>query len=91
MRNFVIFLQGDNFQLDVDGETQRAGFFATRRVEAENEEAASDLAIARLLAEPELQGKALPDFVVAVKVVHEMPMGHKNAYTVFEAYPMEEV
>ena len=35
MRNFVVFVQGENFNLEVDGKLQPAGFFASRRIEAE--------------------------------------------------------
>ena len=38
MKNFVVFVQGENFELEVDGKLQPAGFFASRRVDAETEE-----------------------------------------------------
>ena len=91
MRNFVVFVQGENFNLEVDGKLQTAGFFASRRIEAETEEEASSVAIAQLLKEPELEGKALPDYSVIVKVAHEMPLEHKNTYSGFTLYPIEEV
>ena len=90
MRNFVIFMQGENFNLEVDGETQPAGFFASRRVEAATEESASEVAIDKVLAEPKLKDKALPNYKVQVKVAHEMPLEHKNSYSGFTLYPMEE-
>lgn len=90
MRNYVVFLQGENFGLEVDGELQPAGFFASRLVEAEDEEQASQEAIVRLLAEPELEGRSLPNHTVLVKVVHEMPSEHKNIYSGFTLYPLEE-
>ena len=55
MRNFVIFVQGENFNLEVDGIIQPAGFFASRRVEAETEKEASGTAIAQLLTEPDIK------------------------------------
>ena len=61
MRNFVIFMQGENFNLEVDGIIQSAGFFASRRVEAETEEEASSTAITQLLMEPEIKNKELPN------------------------------
>lgn len=91
MRNFVVFVQGENFNLEVDGKLQPAGFFASRRIEAETEEEASSVVIAQLLKEPGLGGKALPDYSMVVKVVHEMPLEHKNTYSGFTLYPMEEV
>jgi hypothetical protein len=91
MRNFVVFLQGENFNLEVDGKLQPAGFFAFRRIEAENEEEATRAVMAQLLKEPELEGKALPNYSMIVKVAHEMPLEHKNTYFGFTPYPMEEV
>ncbi len=91
MRNFVIFVQGENFNLEVDGKRQPAGFFASRRAEAETEEEASRAVIEQLLTEPEIKGKALPGYTMVVKVAHEMPIGHKNIYSGFTLYPMDEV
>ena len=91
MRNFVVFVQGENFNLDVEGAIQPAGFFATRRAEAESEEEASNKVISQLLMEPEINGKELPSYTVHVKVAHEMPLEHKNTYSGFTLYPMEEV
>lgn len=91
MRNFVLFVQGENFNIEVDGEIHPAGFFASRRVEAETEEDASRTVIAQLLKEPELNGKALPGYSMVVRVAHEMPIEHKNIYSCFAFYPMKEV
>jgi hypothetical protein len=91
MRNFVVFVQGENFDLEVGGKLQPAGFFVSRRIEAENEEEASSAAIAQLLKEPELEGKTLSNYSIVVKVAHEMPLEHKNIYSGFTLYPMEEV
>ena len=91
MRNFVVFVQGENFNLEVDGKLQHAGFFASRRIEAETEDDASSTVMTQLLKEPELEGKALPDYSMIVKVIHEMSLEHKNTYTGFTLYPMEEV
>lgn len=91
MRNFVVFVHGENFNLEVDGKLQPAGFFASRRIEAESEDEASSAAIAKLLKEPELEGKALLGYSVVVKVAHEMPLDHKNTYSGFTLYPMEDV
>ena len=90
MRNFVIFIQGENFDLEVDGKLLSAGFFATRRIEAETEEEASSIVMAQLLNEPELEGKSRPDYNMIVKVIHEMPLEHKNTYSGFTFYPLEE-
>lgn len=91
MRNFVVFIQGENFNLEVDGIIQPAGFFASRRIEAETVEGASSAAIANLLTEPEIKNKELPNYTMLVKVAHEMPIEHKNTYSGFTLYPLEEV
>ncbi|MCG7938115.1 MAG: hypothetical protein N0C88_04560 [Candidatus Thiodiazotropha lotti] len=93
MRNFVIFVQGENYNLEVEGKVQLAGFFATRRAEAESEEEASEIVLNQLINEPELCAAttvpgAKPS--INVKVAHEMPLEHKNEYTGFTFYPMEE-
>jgi hypothetical protein len=90
MRNFVIFLEGENFNLKVDGKIQSVGFFASRRVEAETENEASNIAIELILKEKELEFNALQDYKVSVKVVHDMPIDHKNTYSGFTFFPMEE-
>ncbi|WP_232522449.1 hypothetical protein, partial [Marinimicrobium alkaliphilum] len=90
MRNFVAFVEGENFKLEVNGKMQLVGFFASRRVEAETEEDASRAVIEMLLAEPELEGNALPNYTMSVKVAHEMPIDHKAKYSGFTFFPMEE-
>jgi len=90
MKNFVVFVQGKNFNLEVEGKLQPAGFFASRRIEAETEEEASSAVMAQLLKEPELEGKALPEYSMIVNVAHEMPLEHKNTYSGFTLYPMED-
>ncbi|WP_444893314.1 hypothetical protein ACJJIE_01725 [Microbulbifer sp. TRSA001] len=90
MRNFVVLVQGENFNLDVEGVIQPAGFFATRRAEAETEEEASSQVISQLLTEPEISGKGLPGHTILVKVAHEMPIEHKNTYSGFTFYPLEK-
>ncbi len=90
MRSYVVFLQGGNFNLEVDGRVQPAGFFASRRVDAVDREQASKEAVARLLNEPELEGKLLPNYSIVVKVIHEMPREHDNTYSGFTLFPMDE-
>ena len=94
MRNFVIFVQGENFNLEVDGKVQPAGFFATRRAEAPSEEEASAIVLNQLRNDPVLNLVSSNDSkiesVMTVKVVHEMPLEHENTYNGFESYQMEE-
>ncbi len=91
MRNFVIFVEGENFKLEVDGELRPAGFFASRRAEANTEEEASNIVISQLLTEPEIAGKELPGYTMTIITTHEMPLEHKNTYSGFTFFPMEEV
>jgi hypothetical protein len=94
MKNFVIFVQGEPYLFEVDGKVQKAGFFATRRAEAKTESEAAQVVIQQLKIEPELRAdSALITGVVPeleVKVAHEMPMEHKNTYSGFTYYPIEE-
>lgn len=90
MRNFVIFIEGENFNFEIDGKWRPVGFFTSRRIEAETVEQASSAALTQLLSEPEVDGKALPGHTVIVKMVHEMPLAHKNEYHGFTFFPMEE-
>jgi len=89
----VVFVQGENFNLEVDGKLQLAGFFASRRAEAEIEAEASSIVLRQLKGEPELKDGFLCGSVASsmvVKVVHEMPFDHKNTYSGFTFYPMDE-
>lgn len=94
MKNFVIFVQGEPYMFEVDGKVQKAGFFAMRRVEAKTEFEAAQIVIQQLKVEPELRADSTliadvePE--LEVKVAHEMPMEHKNTYSGFTYYPIEE-
>ena len=94
MRNFVTFTHGENFILEVDGKVQLAGFFATRRVEAKSEAEATEMALNLLRSEPELSKSESSEAGLVsnltVMVVHEMPMEHKNTYSGYTLYAMEE-
>lgn len=93
MKNYVVFVQGENFNLVVDGKLQLAGFFASRRAEAETEEEAFAIVQRQLKSEPELKEGFLEGSVnsnMVAKVIHEMPIDHKNNYSGFNFYPMEE-
>ena len=93
MRNFVIFVQGENYNLEVEGKVQLAGFFATRRAEALTEDEASAIVINQLKSDSDLNLSPIKDLniesSITVKVIHEMPIEHKNTYTVFHTYPMD--
>ena len=40
MKKFRVFVRGENFLINLDGVNQKLGFYTTRYVEAEDEEAA---------------------------------------------------
>ncbi len=94
MRNFVIFVHGENYNLEVEGKVQLAGFFATRRAEAETEAEATAIAVSQLKNEPELSVTTIveseKDPTISIMVAHEMPLAHKNKYTGFTFYPIKE-
>jgi hypothetical protein len=94
MKNFVILLEGNNFNILIDGELQLVGFFATRQVQAASELEATKVAIERISNEAELSnnewnGGGLKSEIV-VKMVHEMPLSHISTYHGFTFYPMNE-
>jgi len=94
MKNFVIFVHGENYNLEVEGKVQPAAFFATRRAEAETEEEASEAVVSQLKNEPELNVATIVESeikpTISILVAHEMPLSHKNKYTGFTFYSMEE-
>ena len=48
MNPFRVLIHGQNFMIEVDGETKPMGFFTTRFVEAENHDQAEELAVQML-------------------------------------------
>lgn len=93
MSNFVVFVHGENYNLEVEGRVQLAGFFATRRAEAESEEAVLEIVLRLLQNEPELCNLTSVLGVnptMNAKVAHEMPREHQNEYTGFTFYTMED-
>ncbi|WP_300433011.1 hypothetical protein [uncultured Thalassolituus sp.] len=79
---------------EVNGKVQKAGFFATRRIEADTEYEAAQIVIHQLKVELELCADSTLIFGVEpeleVKMTHEMPKEHKNIYSGFTYYPIEE-
>lgn len=45
-RKFAVFIDGKNFLLTMEGKEQALGFFVTKRVYAENDQQAADMALA---------------------------------------------
>jgi hypothetical protein len=54
MRKFRVFVRGEHFLINLDGERRRVGFYTTRFVEAADENAAELAAIDLLRNDPQL-------------------------------------
>ena len=54
MKNYQVFVRGENFLINLYGVNQKMGFYTTRFVEAENEEAAEYAAMDMLRGDPKL-------------------------------------
>lgn len=59
MKRYKVFVRGENFLLNLDGENQKVGFYTTRFVEAENEEAAEYAVMDMLRDDPQLARSVL--------------------------------
>ena len=94
MKNYAVFLQGNNFPLTRNGIQDKLGFFITVRVEAENEEKASSLATELVKSDPELaEAYGTNDTTrpnIEVKVVHELLPENTMNKTEFFFYSMVE-
>jgi hypothetical protein len=79
MKNYAVFIEGNNFTLVKGGTAKVVGFFVTKRVEASTEAEAESMATAAVMSDPLFQhveqGSAHPE--VVVKVVHELPWSNK--------------
>ncbi|HET6891788.1 MAG TPA: hypothetical protein VFH31_11850, partial [Pyrinomonadaceae bacterium] len=54
MKKYKVFVRGDNFLINLDGVNQKMGFYTTRFVEAQNEEAAEYAVMNMLRSDPKL-------------------------------------
>jgi hypothetical protein len=59
MKKYKVFVRGQNFLLNLDGNTEKLGFYATRFVEAQNENQAEEKAISTIRAGPTLRDGVL--------------------------------
>ena len=59
MRKYRVFVRGENFLLNLEGRSQKMGFFAARFVEAQDEEEAVCAAVEALRADPKLLDSVL--------------------------------
>jgi hypothetical protein len=93
-KKYKVLVRGENFLLNVDGENQKLGFYTTRFVEAPNEAAAEEMAIALLRDDPKLHGvlneQADAPIMFAEKIVELTSFeGLKLPGTGFVFYPQE--
>ena len=94
LRNFAVFLMGQNFLLEVDGHESLQGFFVTVRVEEADEGAAAIAAIKRVRS-IDLIAMALSRTLdlqptIEVRVVHELPESIKMKDTELSLFAMSE-
>jgi hypothetical protein len=73
MKKFRVFVRGENFLINLDGVEQKLGFYTTRYVEAQNEEAAEYVVMDMLrgdrkLAKGVLNDKSDPPMMYAEEV-----------------------
>lgn len=54
MKNYKVFVRGENFLINLDGVNQKMGFYTTRFVEAESEVAAEYAVMDILRSDPKL-------------------------------------
>lgn len=94
MANYVVFLEGNDFELTSNGHKEVVGFFITVRVEAQTEEVAAEKAIEVVKADPCLAeafaGGSRKSPRIEAKVVHELPAENKMKNTDFQFFPMVE-
>jgi hypothetical protein len=61
MRKFRVTINGRNYLMDWEGERKRIGFFKIFFLEAEDPQAAENLAVAKIIADPKWEGTILND------------------------------
>ena len=54
MKKYKVFVRGQNFLINLDGVNQKMGFYTTRFIEAESEEAAEYAVMDMLRCDPKL-------------------------------------
>ena len=95
MKNYAVFLMGEDFMLPNNGSKELCGFFITLRVEADTEDEAG----AAAYRSAEGRSAAIADAFKAgspktprieVRVVHELLPENKMKNTEYTFFPMEE-
>jgi hypothetical protein len=94
MKNYAVFLHCENFDIQYKGKKQPVGFFTTVCVEAETNEAASQLAVQVIESDPTLADAfalvASTKPLIEVKVVHELEPGNKMKSTTYIFFTMDK-
>ena len=94
MKNYAVFLMGEDFMLSRDGSNELCGFFVTVRVEANSEDEAGADAIQIVKSDPHLADAFKTDAIekpkIEVRVVHELLPDNKMKNTGYTFFPMEE-
>ncbi len=93
MNCYKVLVNGENFIIDVDGESTRRGFFVTRDVHANNEDSARECAVNLVASELLIRfGKKVlegTDLSLMVEEVHEIdPSMIDNPRQGYIFYPM---
>lgn len=94
MTNYAIFIDGENFLLNLEGEDKRFGFFVTKNVRSECESRAIESAIASIKSDPKFaqayERSHLVEPTLTVKVVHILDKNNVMSDTGYTFYPMED-
>ena len=95
MKNYAVFLMGEDFMLPHSGSKELCGFFVTVRVEADTEDEAGVEAIEVLKEDPRIANALKADAPktpkIEVRVVHELLPVNKMKSTEYTFFSMEEV
>jgi hypothetical protein len=93
MRQYRVFLRGENFVLEVDGEPSRLGFYTTRFVEATGPEAAEILAVDLIRRDQTLAGiKNLRDDppMIYAEEIEEIAVNELQSSSGYTFFGMEQ-
>lgn len=94
MRKFAIFIDGENFLLSIEGEEKRLGFFVTKRVFAEDEEQAVDMAYQSIRNDPKLFSAYKQSHIskptLSVKLIQEITEVGSMEDSGYTFYPMDD-
>ena len=94
MKNYAVFLMGEDFMLPNSGNKELCGFFVTVRVEANTEDEAGAAALEVLKKDPKLadafKASSPKTPRIEVRVVHELLPENKMKNTEYTLFPMEE-